>query len=408
MKAMNYESTKWSRDAIDDVVVDDAVLAKRRRRRRIIIAVVALLAVAVLAVFLLGGRGEKAAAPQGAQGEQLPSVTFVVPGRQDIVANISATGSLAARRDMPVGVAGEGGQVDRVLVEPGQWVAAGQTLAIINRSVQSQQAAQLAAAIEVARADMRLAQNQLDRAQALVSRGFISQADLDQKRATRDAAAARVRVAEAQLGQTRAQIGRLDVRSPTAGLVLQRNVEAGQVVGAGSGALFRVASGGEMELRALLSQADLARVHVGTIAQVTPVGSTTVYQGSVWLVSPMIDPQSRQGEARVLVPYNRDLRPGGFATVNFQAGTMSAPLLPESAIQSDAQGNYVYVIGPDNKVVRRGVTVGDTNDRGVAIAAGLNGNEHVVLTAGAFLNPGQRVRPEHAPAAATPAAPPAR
>jgi HlyD family secretion protein len=400
MKAMNYESTKWSRDAIDDVVVDDAVLARKRRNRRIIIAAVVVIVLAVIAVLLLGGRGEKAAAPKGGQGEQLPSVTYVVPGRQDIIATISATGSLAARRDMPVGIPGEGGQVERVMVEPGQWVGAGQTLAIINRSVQSQQAAQLAAQIEVARADLRLAQNNLDRAQSLVGRGFISQADLDQKRATRDAAAARVRVAAAQLGATRAQIGRLDVRSPTAGLVLTRSVEAGQVVGPGSGPLFRVAAGGEMELRALLSQADLARVHVGTIAEVTPVGATTVYQGTVWQVAPVIDPQSRQGDARVLVPYNRDLRPGGFATVNFRAGTMSAPLLPESAIQSDAQGNFVYVIGPDNKVVRRNVTVGDTNDRGVAIASGLNGNEHVVLTAGAFLNPGQRVRPERAPAAA--------
>ena len=400
MKAMNYESTKWSRDAIDDVVVDDETLAKRRRRRRIIIAVVVLLLVAVAAVVLLGGRGEKAAAPKGNQGEQLPSVTYVIPGRQDIAATISSTGSLAARRDMPVGVAGEGGQVERVLVEPGQWVAAGQTLAIINRSVQAQQAAQLAASIEVARADLRLAQNNLERAQSLVGRGFISQADLDQKRATRDAAVARVRVAEAQLGATRAQIGRLDVRSPTAGLVMQRMVEAGQVVSAGSGPLFRVAAAGEVELRAQLSQSDLARISVGTPAAVTPVGSSTVYQGAVWLVSPMIDPQSRQGEARVLVPYNRDLRPGGFATVSFRAGSMSAPLLPESAIQSEGSVNYVFIIGPDNKVVRRNVVVGDTNDRGVAIASGLNGNEHVVLTAGAFLNPGQRVRPERAPGAA--------
>src|SRR5258708_10741516 len=162
MKAMNYESTKWSRDAIDDVAVDDATLAKRRRRRRIIIAasvIVVLLIVA--AIFMMGGRGEKAAAPKGSEGEQLPSVTFVIPGRQDIPATITATGSLGARRDMPVGIPGEGGQVERVLVEPGQWVRAGQTLAIINRSVQIQQAAQLAAQIEVTRADLRLAHNQL-------------------------------------------------------------------------------------------------------------------------------------------------------------------------------------------------------------------------------------------------------
>src|SRR6185436_5027232 len=108
MTAMNYESTKWSRDAIDDVVVDEATLAKRRRRRRIIIAVVVVLLLVVAAVVLLGGRGEKAAAPKANEGEQLPSVTFVIPGRQDIPATITATGSLAARRDMPVGIPGEG------------------------------------------------------------------------------------------------------------------------------------------------------------------------------------------------------------------------------------------------------------------------------------------------------------
>jgi RND family efflux transporter MFP subunit len=295
---------------------------------------------------------------------------------------------------MPVGIAGEGGQVERVLVEPGQWVGAGQTLAVINRAVQSQQAAQLAAQIEVARADLRLAQNQLDRAQALVGRGFISQADLDQKRATRDASAARVRVAQAQLGATRAQIGRLDVRAPTAGLVLARSIEAGQVVGAGSGPLFRIAEGGEMELLARLPQADLARVSVGVPVTVTPVGATQSYQGTVWQIPPIIDPQTRQGIVRILIPYNRDVRPGGFAAAEIRAGSVHAPLLPESAVQSDTHGNYVYILTAENKVERRDVRVGEVNDRGVAIASGLNGNERVVESAGAFLNPGQRVRPE--------------
>jgi len=394
MKAMNYESTKWSREAIDDVVVDEATLVRRRRRKRIIIAAAIVLLLVILAVFMMGGTGEKAAAPKAGQGEQLPAVTVIVPGRQDIAALISTTGSLAARRDMPVGIPGEGGQVERVLVEPGQWVRAGQVLAVINRSVQSQQAAQLAAQIEVTRADLRLAQNQLDRAQRLVGRGFISAADLDQKRATRDAAAARVRVAEAQLGATRAQIGRLDVRAPTAGLVLSRSIEAGQVVGAGSGALFRIAEGGQMELLARLPQSELARLSVGVPVTVTPVGGTQSYQGSVWQISPIIDPTSRQGVARILVPYNRDMRPGGFASAEIRAGSTSAPLLPESAVQSDARGNFVYVIDNQNKVVRRDVTIGEVSDLGMAIVSGLNGNERVVQSAGAFLSPGQRVRPE--------------
>ena len=397
MKTMNFESTKWRREALDDVVIDEDMLAQRRRRRRnIIIAAVAALLLIALAVFLFGGSGEKAAAPGADAGQQLPAVTVIVPGRQDIPAIISATGSLAARRDMPVGVPGEGGQVTRVLVEPGQWVRAGQTLAVIDRGVQSQQAQQLAAQIDVARADLRLAQNELDRAQALVSRGFVSQADLDRKRAARDAAAARVRVAQAQLAETRARIGRLDVRAPTAGLVLSRSVEAGQVVGPGSGALFRIAAGGEMELRARLPQSDLARLRPGVPATVTPVGSDRSYQGSVWQVSPIIDPQSRQGEARILVPYNPDLRPGGFAAAEIRAGSASAPLLPESAVLTDDEGTFVMIVGPNNAVLRRGVRIDTVTDRGVVIAEGLNGTEQIVASAGAFLNPGERVRPERA------------
>jgi HlyD family secretion protein len=396
MKAMNYESSKWSRDAIDEVAVDEETLASRRRRKRIIIVAAIIAVLVLIGIAMFAGRGEKAAAPGGDAGQQLPAVTVVVPGRQDIPALISATGSLGARRDMPVGVPGEGGRIERVLVEPGQWVRAGQVLATIDRSVQVQTAAQLAAQIEVARADMRLAQNQLDRAQRLVSRGFVSQADLDQKRATRDAAAARVRVAEATLGATRAQIGRLDVRAPTAGLVLSRSVEAGQVVGAGSPALFRIAANGEMELLARLPQTDLARLNVGVPAAVTPVGSATAYQGTIWQISPIIDPQTRQGVARVLVPYNRELRPGGFAAVQIRAGSTTAPLLPESAVLTDDAGNYVLIVGPNNTVQRRGVTIGTVTDRGVVVARGLSGNERVVESAGAFLNPGERIRPERA------------
>src|SRR3546814_5959457 len=80
-------------------------------------------------------------------------------------------------------------------------------------------------------------------------------------------------------------------------------VEPGQIVGPGSGALFRIARGGEMELMAKLSQEDLAQVSAGIPATVTPVGSTKNYQGQVWQVSPVIDPQTRQGDARIAIPY---------------------------------------------------------------------------------------------------------
>lgn len=107
----------------------------------------------------------------------------------------------------------------------------------------------------------------------------------------------------------------------------------------------------------------------------------------------MIDPQTRLGDARIGIPYAPDLRPGGFASASINVGMIDAPLLPESAVLSDAKGNYVYIVDAGRKVVRRDVQVGEVSNRGVAIASGLRGDERVVLSAGAFLNPGDKVDP---------------
>jgi RND family efflux transporter MFP subunit len=325
-------------------------------------------------------------------------VTVLQPGRASVTGEIKSTGTLAARRELPVGVVGEGGRVERVLVEPGDWVAAGQVLAVIDRSVQVQQAAGLEAQIGVAAADARLAQANLDRALKLVDRGFISKADVDRLTANRDAASARVRVAQAQLRETRARNSRLNIVAPSAGLVLDRQVEPAQVVGAGSGVLFRIAKGGEMELRANLTEEALAQITTGVRATVTPVGSAKAFTGEVWQISPVIDPQDRQGTARIALPYAPELRPGGFAEAIIAAGAIVATKLPESAILADDKGSYVYIVGKDNRVERREVKTGAVLADGIAVIEGLNGSEMVVMRAGAFLSPGEKIKPQRATA----------
>jgi RND family efflux transporter MFP subunit len=360
------------------------------RRRLTIGAIVAIILIAIATWVSMHGKGADAPA----SAAQAPVVTVISPGRSTVSNSVSATGSLAARVEMPVGVVGEGGAVTRVLVQPGDWVRAGQVLATVERSVQTEQVRSLAAQVEVNRADAKLAQAQLDRAKALVARGFISQADIDQRTATRDAANARVNVAIAQLAEQRARTGRLDIRAPAAGLVLTRAVEPGQIVSAGSAILFRMAKDGEMEMLAQLSEGDLATIRPGNGATVTPVGGTAQFAGRVWQVSPVVDSQTRQGIARIAIPYNPAIRPGGFASATIVSGTGYAPMLPESAVQSDEKGNYVYVVNGRDEVQRRDVKIGQVTDVGVAILNGLNGDERIVASAGAFLTPGQKVKPE--------------
>jgi HlyD family secretion protein len=388
MDIMNRETSIQSSDTF-------AVVDRSRRRRRLIIAAAlgVVLLIVVLVVVMGRASSNKAAQAAAAGAGQVPTVTVIVPGRSLVGRVVSASGPLAARREQPVGIAGSGGRVIRVLVDAGSWVRAGQALAVVDRSVQAQQAAQLAAQVEAAKADAALAQANYERAVSLQGRGFVSKAEIDSKKAIRDAAYAQVRVAQAQLAGNRAEIGRLDITAPTAGLVLARNVELGQIVGPASSALFRLAEGGEMEMRAQLSQQDLAFVHVGMPAAVTPVGSDASVHGSVWQVAPMIDAQSRLGQVRIAIPYSPAIRPGGFAEVKISSGTTTAPLLPQSAVLSDEKGNYVYIVNGKNEVERREIKIGTVDDNGVTIAQWISGNEAVVLSAGPFLNPGQKVNP---------------
>jgi HlyD family secretion protein len=369
---------------------------ERRTRRRMWIGV-AIAAVVIIGLWLLAHRNGAGEDLGTATGAQAPTVTVIAPGRTTVSGRITATGTLAARRELPIGIAGEGGQVAQVLVQPGQWVRRGQVLAVLDRSVQVQQEASQGAQIQVSRADAQLAQANLDRAQKLVARGFISKADIDRLTATRDAAAARVRVASAQLGELRARTQRLNIVAPEAGLVLERKVEPGQVVSSGSGVLFRMAQGGEMEMLAQLSETDLAKISPGIAAEVTPVGSTRAFTGQVWQVSPVIDPETRLGRVRIALSYAPELRPGGFANAEIIAGTVVAPVLAESAVLSDNAGSYVFIVDANNKVVRRPIKTGSITAQGVIVVEGLNGSERVVQRAGAFLQPGETVKPKTAP-----------
>ena len=391
---MNYETKlEPMQHAEHGVLAEDADVAERKSRRKpLIIALLAVIGAGIIAFFLLrSGDDAPAFAPE--ENAAAPRVTVLAPGATTLQTSINATGTIAARREMPVGVVGEGGRVVAVNVDAGEWVRQGQVLAVIDRSVQNQQAASQNAQLDVAQADADLAQANLDRALQLVERGFISQADIDRLTATRDAAVARVRVARAQLSERQARNAQLNILAPAAGLVLMRNVEPGQVVSPGSGVLFSIARNGEMEVLTRIGENELGAISIGAVGKVMPAGTEQQLTCQIWQKSPVIDVDTRQGTARCAMPYNAALLPGGFARVELASGAVVAPRLPESAIMSDQRGSYVYIVGANNKVERRDVELGGISNEGIAIASGLNGRERVIMRAGGFLSEGETIDP---------------
>ena len=359
-------------DESEQVIVVDDAAAARRRRRNIIIVVVACWSWPLAAFFMFGrrrrredsGRSRPQASGKGGAA-QAPAVTVIVPGRQQVARTISATGHArgaprhAGRhcrrgrpgrprpgRARPVGRRRPDARRHRPL-GPGPGSAAARRA---DRGRPRRRAARPAGARSRPGAGRRAASS---------PRPTSSAASRPATPPMPGSASPRRNSAPA-----RARIGRLDVRAPAAGLVLDRNVEPGQVVSAGSGALFRIAQGGEMELLARLPQTDLSPSRVGVPVTVTPVGSQQSYQGSVWQISPIIDPQTRQGEARISIPYNRELRPGGFAAAEIRAGAIDRAAA--SRIRgADRRCRHFRLSSSTRKHgrQRRAVRIGDVTDK---------------------------------------------
>jgi HlyD family secretion protein len=326
--------------------------------------------------------------------ENAPKISVMIPGRIAVSKEVSITGTLSARNEMPVGIEGEGGRISQIYVDAGDSVGAGQIMARINTDLLKPQVAQLSASLDEAQAQADLDQANYDRARSVADTGAISRQELDRARASAATAKARVNVVSAQLKEARARLARSDVRAPAAGIVLERKAEIGQTVNGGGDWMFRLARNGQVELKGQIAEQDLPKVRVGQIVLVRLSGVEQSFQGRIWQLGAIIDPRTRQGTARIELVSSPLLRPGAFAQATISAGGEIAPVLPQSAIQTDAQGTYVLVVNNSNKVERRGVKVSGAAATGVMISAGLTGQEKIVTTAGAFLQPGELVDPQ--------------
>ena len=323
----------------------------------------------------------------------IPTVSVTEVGVSTVPTTVSIIGTIAAKYDMPIGVEGDAGRISAIYVEAGDHVKRGQILARLNVSVLEPQVANLEAALEQTRAEAELADAEYRRAQAVGASGALSAEETQRRKSAGVTAAAKVKVAAAQLAEAQAKLARAAVRAPADGIILTRNVEVGQTATPGGEALFRLSEGGEVELRGQVAEQDLPLLKVGQQVSVRLTGTSQVYEGHVRLLGAVIDPQTRLGMARVALAPDPDLRPGAFARADVTVSNAERAVLPQTAVLNDDKGSYVLIVNAQNKVERRAVHVSGIVQNGVTIADGVTGKEQVVATAGAFLQKGEVVKP---------------
>jgi len=347
----------------------------------------------------------------------LPAITVAPVTQARIVDRVLATGLVEPAERVDIAPQIEGQAVDALFADIGDRVAEGAVLArlsddalilqqsqlVASRASAEATVAQAGASVADARATAAEAERVADRTANLRARGTATQAALDQATAAATSARARLAAAEqglavatAQLAVIDAQIGDVDLRlrrtqiaAPVAGIVLERNARQGAIASAAGAPMFVLARDGAMELHADVAEADLARLVPGQAVTVRAAGLADPLAGSVRLVEPTVDRATRLGRVRIALPDAAGLRPGLFAEAEIVVAEDDALAVPVTAV---AQGSVLRV-DAGGVVERVAVETGVRDGGLVAIRGGLAAGDRIVARAGAFVRPGDRVRP---------------
>ena len=329
------------------------------------------------------------------------TVTLVAPSRVDWPLMVPASGNLAAWQEVVVGAEVSGWRLVEVAAQVGDVVKRGQLLARLSTDMLNADMAQTRAAVAEAQAVLAEATANADRARELKPTGVLSLQQTTQILTAEQTARARLDALQARLQADQVRQGQARILAPDDGIVSARTALVGAVVQPGQ-ELFRLIRKGRLEWRAEVTSAELARIQPGMATLLTTPGGQAV-KGTVRVVAPTVDAQSRNGMVFVDLAPGSDARAGMFARGEIDIGRASALSLPQTAVQIKDGYSYVMRVGADNRVAQLKVSIGRRSGDRIEITAGLPAEARVVAVGAAFLADRDLVKVVAAPA--TPAKP---
>lgn len=388
---------------------------------KIVLLVVAVLVVGVIGFRMLGGGKHKgdaagtstAAGKDGQERDTGPvPVTVVDAARQDVPVYASALGTVAAMNTVTVSPQ-VGGQLISINFKEGQEVQKGDLLAQVDPRTLQASFDEAAAAKRQNQAQLATARSNYQRSNSPEYRQYVARTDLDTQRNQVAQFESAVAANEASMRAAQVQLQYTRVTAPITGIAGIRAVDAGNIVSAGT-ALVTLTQIHPIHVVFNLPERQLPNVRQAqqagpvTIAALDRNDSHVLTDGGTLdVVDNQISSDSGTFRARALFNNaDNSLWPGQFVNVRMQLRTIvGGVVIPTQAVMRGPDGEYVYIVKPDNTVamqtVKSGVEVGDSN---VQITEGLKGGERIVSEGQFRLKPGAKVtalKPGETPAAPT-------
>jgi len=285
------------------------------------------------------------------------------------------------------------GKVAKRLVEVGQTVDVGQPLATLDEVDLKLQAEQAEAELRAATGVQAQASAAETRAQELRAKGWATDAQMDQARATADEARARLNRAQRSVELTNNSLSYATIAADSRGVVTATLIDPGQVVSAGQTAI-RVARFAEKEAVVAIPETLLGRAKEGTASVSLWSEPEKKYVAKLREIAPNADPATRTYLAKFSLPDAGDsVSLGMTATLTLaDPATMRVARLPLSALFSEGRDPSFYVVDDKGDVSLKAVTVKSYESNDVVISGGVDEGAKVVALGVQKLDPAQKVR----------------
>jgi len=332
------------------------------------------LTLSLAAALALGCSGKKQEKAVSAPNVSLGDATAV-----DIDDRIEATGELVSPNHAKI-AAEVGGRVTSLYLNEGQPAQAGERVLEIDPERRELELRAARASNAEAQAGLTDQKRAAERSDALFKKNVASKAQLDTAQTQLELARSRADAAAAQLGQAERARRDAEVKAPFAGLIAQRFISVGEFVQPGT-PLFELVALDPIEVEFRVAEVDSSRVRQGQVVDVRVAPfPEDVFQATVTLVSPMIDPASRTLRVKgTLTNHEGKLRPGLFARADLGVAHREAVLMiPDEAVLERSDGKVVFRLVGQDKVERRVIQTGVHKGGKVEVTAGLSNGDKVV------------------------------
>jgi RND family efflux transporter MFP subunit len=383
-------------------------------------------ACAVVFSFALASCGQ----PQQQGGPPPPPVTVAKPTQRNVIDHDEYVGRFVAIDSVEVR-ARVSGYLDKIFFKDGQMVKQGESLFLIDPRPFQNTLAQARSNLAQARANLAFAEADLARGQQLVRDKTITEQTFDQRTQAFKGAQASVANNEAAVKQAELDVEFTELKAPVSGRIGDRRVSPGNLVTGGTAGsttlLATIVSLDPIRFEFTFDEASYLRYErnfrsangdEGARSRTISVRLKLIdeanfeHEGKIDFVDNVIDRSTGTVRGRAVIANSDGLfTPGMFARIRVPATKpYDALLVPDLAIGTDQARKFVFVVGDDNTVRQKYLTLGDlTEDNMRIIKDGLDKNDRVVVNGMVRARSGQKVTPTEAGAvpAGPPGAPPA-